>query len=137
MPNRSPLSSVSLLRSMVDGGHRRGNRDRTEGLRERGGVERSVGPAPVLRRKLQDARARPARQDAKEVAQVELGVERVKLRGGNQRKPRAGDTGVRLRAEEKPVVAAERDVPDLKLGEVVRERDVTVVEKPTKRTPAV
>ena len=137
MPPRSPLSSVSLLRSLVGGARGGGNRDRAKRSREIGSVEPGPRPAPVLGRKLEDSRARPARKDAKEVTEVLLGVETVKLRGGNERKPRARDQRVRLGAEEKPVVPTERDVPDLKLGEVVRDRHVTVVEKPTKRGPVV
>src|ERR1700677_2863927 len=113
MPPRAPLSSVSLLRSLVGDARGPGNRDRAERSRKLVVVDPSARPTPVLGRKLEDARARPARKDAKEVAEILLGVEAVKFRGGNERKPRARDQRIGLRAEEKPVVTAERDMPDL------------------------
>jgi len=111
MPPRAPLSSVSLLRSLVGGGRGPGNHDRAERSRKLGSVEPGPRPTPVLGRKLEDARARPARKDAKKVTQVLLGVEAVKLRGGNERKPRARDKRVGLGAEEKPVVTAMESSP--------------------------
>ncbi len=71
---------MSLLCSLVGDARGGRNRDRAKRSRELGGVEPSPRPTPVLGRKLEDARARPARKDAKEVTKVLLGVEAVKLR---------------------------------------------------------
>ena len=120
MPIPETLTSFALLRGLCAGVPERGNRDVPERLRELNGVESRPRRRPILLGKLEDGRRGPAREHAKEIAEVILRIERMKLRGGDKREQRARDERVGLRAEEEPIVTAYGDMPDLKLGEVIR-----------------
>ena len=137
MPVPEPLTSFALLRGLCAGAPEHGNRDVPERPRELGGVESRARRRPILRGKLEDAIRRPAREDTKDVAEVVLGIERVELRGSDEREPRARDERVGFRSEKEPIVTAYSDMPDLKLGEVIRNRDMPIVEKSTERLPVI
>ena len=60
--------------------------DVPDGVRELVVAESAAGRGPVLGRELEEAVARPVRQDAEDLGEVRLGVEAVELAGGDQRK---------------------------------------------------
>src|SRR4051794_11783801 len=85
---------------------RRGERGRDGERAELGGkldgVEASAGGGPVLGSELEITLARPVPENAEQVAQVELGIEPVQSRGGDEREQVAGGLGVVVAADKEP-----------------------------------
>lgn len=93
---RSGARGLFLFR----GGRRDGERAEVGG--ELFGVEASAGAGPALRGELEVAVFGPMRQDAQDVAQVELGVELVQSGGGDEGEEVACGLGVVVGSNEEP-----------------------------------
>src|SRR5438034_9911802 len=74
------------------------------------------GLLPVGGGELEDAAARPARQETEEVAQIGPGLDPVELAACDQRDEGDIDDGAVVAADEEPVLPAHRLAPDLALG---------------------
>jgi hypothetical protein len=75
------------------------------------GIETSASGGPILGSKLEIAVARPVRQNAEHVAQVELGIELVQPSGGDQREEITGCLGVVVGADKEPGVKSQACLP--------------------------
>src|SRR5258706_4069090 len=83
-------------------GERSGDRERTDLEGELARVEAGAGGGPVAGAELEVALARPVGEDAEEVAQVGLGVERVQARRGDEREEMGGALRMVVAADEEP-----------------------------------
>ena len=100
---------------------------------EFGGIETFAGGEPVAGAQLEEALARPVRQDTEDVTEVGLGIEAVQARGGDQGEQVAGGLAVIVAADEQPVLAPYGDAAQLALGSVVVEFEPAVVVEPGER----
>ena len=82
-------------------------------------IEASAGAGPALRCKLEESLARPVRQHPRELAEVDLGVERVELCRGDQCHEVRSGVSVVVAATEQPGLAPDGDCPQCALGAVV------------------
>lgn len=84
---------------------------------------------PVHRGEFEQAMLGPARQEAEQIAQVDLRVESVHARASEQgNEDGVHDSGI-VAAEEELVFPAEHFAPEVKLADIVAEGEPTVVEE--------
>ena len=101
--------SCGLVRGVSARGELRRDREGAKLCFELGGVETLPGRSPVFRSELEVPVLGPVRQDAEDVAEVLLGVEVMKLGGGDHGEEVRGGLGVIVGADEEPVLAPDRD----------------------------
>ena len=114
-------------------GDRLGDIQRADFGRELARVEASAGSCPVLGGELQVPVPGPVGQDAKDVAEVLLGIEAVQAGRGDQRQEIAGAGGMIVAADEEPGLAPHRDLPQLPLRRIIVWSESAVVEKARER----
>jgi hypothetical protein len=73
------------------------------------GGEAVVGARPELGCEIEETVTGPVRQDAQQVAQVDVGVEGMEPSGGDEREEVTGGLGVVVGADEQPCVSADSD----------------------------
>src|SRR5690606_11278386 len=84
---------------------------------------------PLARAELEEALARPVRQDADQVAEVRLGVEAMEPSGCFEREEMTEALGVRVAAGEEARRSADGDLSQRALGAVVVEAEAAVLEE--------
>jgi len=128
------VTTIRSARSrLLRRGRRVWDRERTQLALELGGIEASASGEPIAGAELEEALARPVRQDADDVAKVGLRIEAVEPSRSDQGHEVAGGLGMIVAADEHPCFSPDGDATELALGGVVVELEPTVVVEPGER----